>query len=279
MNTKIAIQGFEASFHEIATRKYFGKSVDFVYCATFQALFREMEGNSTDFAVMAIENSVAGSILPNYARLRDSRLRIVGEVYLHIEMNLMALPGTKIEDIKEVHSHPMALLQCHNFFRDNAHIQLTESLDTALSAQEIGKNKIKNRGAIGSNAASDLYGLEIIRSSIETNKRNFTRFLVLQREDKKNAYVPKVIDKSSWSFRTANEPGSLAKVMTILGEKDINLTKVQSLPVLGEEWRYYFYADLEFDNIEKYHQAITESNSFISELKILGEYQQGEKYL
>ncbi len=279
MKNRIAIQGFEASFHEIATRKYFGEDVNFVYCATFQGLFNEMEGTKTDFAVMAIENSVAGSILPNYARLRDSKLRIVGEVYLHIEMNLMALPGSSIESIKEVHSHPMALLQCAAFFRKNGQMQLTESLDTALSAKEIADGGIVGRAAVGSKAASELYGLEIVKSSIETNKRTSTCFLINQKEGENEAKPTGIIDNASWSFRTANEPGSLAKALTILGEHNINLTKVQSLPVLGEEWRYYFYADLEFDDVDKYQAAIIASQPFMSELKILGEYEQGEKYL
>lgn len=280
MKIKVVIQGFQASFHEIAAFKFFGSDIETIECDTFQALFEYMEDNgAADFAIMAIENSVAGSILPNYARLRESNLEIFGEVYLRIEMNLMALKGQKLEEIQEVHSHPMALLQCQQFFRNHPHIQLVESKDTALSAEEIQIHHIKGRGALGSERAAELYGLEILGKSIETNKRNFTRFLALKRVgDKPYGNLP-APDKASLSFRTSHHPGSLAAALATMAKYGINLSKIQSLPVLGEEWQYYMYADLEFEKIEDYRQMMVELQPITSDLKVLGEYKQGEKYL
>lgn len=276
MGNKIAIQGFKASFHEVAAKKYFGHDIEPVECLTFEHLFDVMRKGEADMAVMAIENSVAGSILPNYARLRDSRLQIVGEVYIRIEMNLMAMPGQKIPDLKEVHSHPIAILQSSKFFRNHPNILIVESNDTALSAMEISEKKIMGRGALASKEAAEMYGLEILAAGVETNKRNFTRFLVLQDE----SLVSRTeISKASWSFRTAHASGSLAKALTILGNYDINLTKIQSLPVLGEEWKYYFHGDLEFINPDSYLKAKQEVSPYIYELKVLGEYKSGEKYL
>lgn len=276
MKKVIAIQGFEGSFHELAAKKYFGEEIDIIPCESFQSLFLEMEKGTVDYAVMAIENSVAGSILPNYARLRDSNWKIIGEIFLRIEMSLMALKGQKLEDILEVHSHPMALLQCSAFFKEHPHIKLIESTDTALSAQIINENQIMHRGALAGAHVAKLYNLEILAQGIESNKRNFTRFLVL---DKKSLSHEISITKASWSFRANHNPGSLAKVLTILGAHDINLTKIQSLPVLGEEWKYFFYADLEFDNIENYKKAKKEIKPYLFNLEILGEYKQGEKLL
>ncbi|MEZ5002730.1 MAG: prephenate dehydratase [Chitinophagales bacterium] len=280
MINKVAIQGFEASFHEAAAHKFFGDHISTVHCLTFDKLFDVMQKKQADLAVMAIENSVAGAILPNYARLRASNLEIVGEVFIRIEMNLMALVGQSIDDIIEVHSHPIALLQCAKFFREHPSIRIVESNDTALSAKEIADQTIKGRAALASKNAAKLFGLEIIAPGIETNKRNFTRFLVLKNVNDAFETLPQSnVSKASWSFRTAHTPGSLAKILTILGDHNINLTKIQSLPVLGSEWTYYFYADLEFDQEAQYQKAKTILNSHTVDLKILGEYAQGEKYL
>ena len=277
---KIAIQGFKASFHEIATLKYLGRDIQTIECDTFQKLFDSMkEGGAADYAVMAIENSVAGSILPNYARLREADLEIFGEIYLRIEMNLMALPGQTIEDIKEVHSHPMALLQCNQYFRQYPHIQLIESKDTALSAIEIIEQGIKGRGAIGSRQVAESFGLEIIAQGIETNKRNFTRFLALKRIGDKTPIQLETPNKASLSFRALHRPGSLSAALSAMAIFGMNLTKIQSLPVLGEEWEYYMYADLEFDDYESYKEMLKVVKPLTKDLKILGEYSQGEKYL
>lgn len=278
MKPKIAIQGFEASFHEITALQFFGNEIETVECATFHKLFDVMEKGEADFAVCAIENSLAGSILPNYAHLRNSNLEIVGEVYLRIEMNLMALPNQTIEQIEEIHSHPMALLQCQGFFENYPQIQLVESNDTALSAKEIKEKHIKHRAAVASKRAAELYDLEIIAADIHDNKRNFTRFLILCQQSTVESQRS-AINKSSISFRAHHTAGSLAKVLTIIGNHNINLTKIQSLPVVGEEWQYYMYADLEFDDADEYKKMLIEIEPLTKELKILGEYTQGNKIL
>ena len=273
---KVAIQGFEASFHEIAALQFFGNEIETVECASFPKLFNVMENDEADFAICAIENSLAGSILPNYASLRNSDLKIFGEVYLQIEMNLMALPNQTIEQIEEIHSHPMALLQCRSYFDNYPDIQLVESNDTALSAKEIKQNHIKHRAAVASKRAAEVFELDIIAADIHDNKRNFTRFLVLGKNNAK-LVSPSVVNKSSISFRAHHTAGSLAKVLTSIGNYNINLTKIQSLPVIGEEWQYYMYADVEFENIDEYKKMLNEIDPLTKELKILGEYKQGEK--
>jgi prephenate dehydratase len=280
MKPKIAIQGFEASFHEIVAIQYFGADIETVECATFPKLFSVMENGQADYAVCAIENSLAGSILPNYAHLRNSNLEIIGEVYLRIEMNLMALPNQSIDQIEEIHSHPMALLQCQGFFENYPNIQLVESNDTALSAREIKEKHIKHRAAVASKRAAELFGLEIIAADIHDNKRNFTRFLILAQRHPElvsGSSSASTINKSSISFRAHHTAGSLAKVLTVIGNHSINLTKIQSLPVVGEEWQYYMYADLEFEDVDSYKKMLLEIEPLTKELKILGEYTQGKK--
>jgi prephenate dehydratase len=282
MKPKIAIQGFEASFHEIVAIQYFGADIETVECATFPKLFSVMENGQADYAVCAIENSLAGSILPNYAHLRNSNLEIIGEVYLRIEMNLMALPNQSIDQIEEIHSHPMALLQCQGFFENYPNIQLVESNDTALSAREIKEKHIKHRAAVASKRAAELFGLEIIAADIHDNKRNFTRFLILAQRHPElvsGSSSASTINKSSISFRAHHTAGSLAKVLTVIGNHSINLTKIQSLPVVGEEWQYYMYADLEFEDVDSYKKMLLEIEPLTKELKILGEYAQGNKIL
>jgi prephenate dehydratase len=275
MNEIVAIQGFQASFHETAAMHFFGGEVETLECATFPQLFSAMKDGEARFAVCAFENSLAGSILPNYALLRNSELEIFGEVYLCIEMNLMALPGQIVRQIKEIHSHPMAFLQCQEFLDNHPHIQLVESSDTALSAREISEFRIENRAAIAGRRAAEVFGLDIIAADIHDNKRNFTRFLVLRRRGE-NRDVPG-FNKSSISFRTTHLPGSLAKILTVIAACEINLNKIQSLPVIGEEWHYYFYVDLRFENREDYRKMLGKIEPLTTDLKILGEYRQGEK--
>jgi prephenate dehydratase len=208
MKPKIAIQGFEASFHEIVAIQYFGADIETVECATFPKLFSVMENGQADYAVCAIENSLAGSILPNYAHLRNSNLEIIGEVYLRIEMNLMALPNQSIDQIEEIHSHPMALLQCQGFFENYPNIQLVESNDTALSAREIKEKHIKHRAAVASKRAAELFGLEIIAADIHDNKRNFTRFLILAQR-----HPELVSGSSSASTISTNLPFRFARII------------------------------------------------------------------
>lgn len=278
MKTKIAIQGFKASFHEIAAIKFFGEEIETVECESFTKLFDVMANKQADFAVCAIENSLAGSLLNNYANIGNSNLEIIGEVYLRIGMNLMALEGQKIEDLEEVHSHPIALLQCRNFFRNYPNIQIVESSDTALSAEEIYKNQIKKRGAVASKRAAKINHLEILAEDIHDNKRNFTRFLILEDKSKINSRS-EFINKASISFRAFHTPGSLAKILTVIGEHQINLTKIQSLPVIGEEWQYYMYADLEFEDKNAYQTMKKQIEPLCKELNILGEYERGKKII
>lgn len=274
MNKRVAIQGALASFHETAALEFFGEEIEIVECATFPQLFNVMKTGDADYAVCAFENAIAGSILPNYARLRNTNLEIFGEVYLCIEMNLMALAEQKLEDIEEIHSHPMAFLQCEDFLSEYPNIQLVESKDTASSAKEIKEHHIKHRAAIASRRAAEVFDLEVIAADIHDNKRNFTRFLALRR---RNGELVRGINKSSISFRASHQPGSLAKILTTIGDYGINLNKIQSLPVLGEEWKYYFYVDLRFEEFADYRKMMDEIEPLTRDLKILGEYQQGAK--
>lgn len=276
---KVAIQGVKASFHEIAAFKFFGRDISTVMCDTFWELFNTIERKTSDYGVVAIENTVAGSILPNYALLRDSEASVIGEVYLRIQQNLLALPNQKIEEITEVHSHPMAILQCQEFFEKYyPHIKLQESADTALSALEIREKNLKGIGAIASLQASEVYNLEVLAEGIETNKRNYTRFLVIQNND---SLLPKetVPNKASICFNLADKKGSLASVLTKLMSFDVNLTKIQSLPLIGYEWEYFFHLDLEFDEYANYKNAMESISKETNELNVLGEYNRGMKYL
>lgn len=272
MNKRVAIQGGLASFHDTAALEFFGENIETLECTTFPQLFNALKTGEVDYAICAFENAIAGSILPNYARLRNTNLEIFGEVYLCIEMNLMALAGQKLEDIEEIHSHPMAFLQVEEFLSKYPNIQLVESSDTALSAKEIKDNQIKKRAAIAGKRAAKVFDLEIIASDIHDNKRNFTRFLALRR---RNGELIREINKSTISFRSAHTPGSLAKILTVMGEYDINLNKIQSLPVIGEEWKYYFYVDLRFESFANYRKMMDEIEPLTRDLKILGEYSQG----
>lgn len=271
---KVTIQGYEGSFHQEAARQFFGKQVEVIPCATFREVVKiGANKKESDGAVMAIENSIAGSILPNYNLLQKSNLKIVGEVYLQIKQNLLVHPGVQLEDIKEVHSHTMALQQCYDFL-DKYKWKLVESEDTALSAKHIAQHKSKHIAAIASKLAAELYGLDIIAPAIQTMKNNYTRFLVLQRE----AIAP-VIDtanKASVNFVTDHSKGSLARVLTQIAEGGINLSKLQSFPIPGSDFKYSFHADMEFDQIDQFQQVIEAIKAYTVELKIYGIYKNGK---
>lgn len=279
MNKKVAIQGFKASFHEIAANKFFGKNIEIVMCETFKEVFNSIERKESNYGVVAIENTVAGSILPNYALLKDYNVKIIGEVYLRIQQNLLALPNQKIEDLIEVRSHQMALLQCQDFFETYyPNIKLIESIDTALSAKDIRDNNLSKIGAIASLEAGETFDLEVLAESIETNKRNYTRFLVIT--EKENIIEEnKNINKASICFNLSDKKGSLANILMSFASLDINLTKIQSSPVLGQEWEYFFHLDLEFDDYAIYKRSLQIIDKNVNELNILGEYTTGEKYL
>lgn len=274
MSLKIAIQGFEGCFHQIAAQHYFPEGVDIAPCLTFNEVARAVQRGEVDAGVMAIENSIAGSILPNYNLLQRSRLFVVGEIYLHIRQHLMMLPGQGLDDIREVHSHPMALLQCMDYLEKHAHWRLVETEDTALSARHVQQHRARHIAAVASRLAADLYGLEIVASNIQTEKKNYTRFLVLSREERKpNGQVP---NKASVYFQTANTHGCLARVLTCIAEEGVNLSKLQSFPIPGSEWQYYFHADMEFRQPEQFDKAMAHIRPVTEKLRVLGLYQKGE---
>ena len=273
---KIAIQGVSGAFHEIAAREFFrDEEIDILPCATFKDLFQSLADDDSLLGIVAIENTIAGSLLQNHNLLRESGCMIIGEHKLRIEHNLAVLPGQKIEDIDEVYSHPIALMQCEDFLDGHRHIKAIESEDTALSAKDIADNKLTRRGAICSALAAEKYGLEIIAKGIETNKRNFTRFLIIA-EPKLAEELTKGVElnKSSLVFTLPHEEGSLAKVLSILSFYHINLTKIQSLPIIGEEWKYQFYINLTFNDYTRYRQSLEAIIPLIRDFQILGEYKE-----
>jgi len=273
MGTKVSIQGYEGSFHQEAARQYFGKDVQVLPCSTFREVIKLAENKKeSDGGVMAIENSIAGSILPNYNLLQKSNLRIVGEVYLHIRQNLIVNPGVTLEDIREVHSHYMALQQCLEYL-DKFNWKLVETEDTALSAKHIHTHKSKHIAAIASKLAAELYGLHIIAPSIHTMKNNYTRFLILQREEQVTT-IDKA-DKASVNFHTDHSKGSLAKVLSTIADGGINLSKLQSFPIQGSNFKYSFHADMEFEGLEQFYNVIERIKPLTEEVKIYGVYKRG----
>jgi prephenate dehydratase len=270
---RIAIQGYEGSFHQLAAQLFYGKEVEVIPCDTFREVIKiAANKKESDGGVMAIENSIAGSILANYNLLQKSTLKIVGEIYLQIRQNLLVNRGVKLEDIREVHSHTMALQQCYEFL-DKYKWKLMETDDTALSAKHIHQHKSKHIAAIASKLAAELYELDVIAPNIQTLKNNYTRFLVLQREDA--AIAVENADKASVNFHTDHSRGSLAKVLTTIAEGGINLSKLQSSPIPGSEFKYSFHADMEFDSAEQFNKVIETIKPLTAALKIYGVYKRG----
>ena len=271
----IAIQGVKGSFHHVVAQRYYGDKLSLLECETFDATVKSLLDVDADQALMAIENSIAGSIIPNYALIDQNDLQIVGEYSLSIHHNLMALPGESIADLKEVHSHPMALLQCKEFFKAYPHIRLVESEDTADEAQRIFDNKIQGVGAIASKEAATLYGLDILAPSIQTIKNNVTRFVIVQ---KKGVLIDKNdINKAALKFTLDHQRGSLAAVLNVMSDCQLNLTKIQSLPVIETPGKYAFFVDVTFDEFEFYDKARKLITIMASQFKILGEYAQHKK--
>ena len=273
MDRKIAIQGVKGCFHEQAARLFYEgqgcSSPEIVECAEFDDLYKSLSRGQAQAAVMAIENTVSGGLLPNFELLRKYDRKIKGEVFLRIQQNLMALPGQKIDDIKEVRTHYMAINQTREFFKDYPWIRLVESEDTAKSAADVAQNNLLGVGAVASELAADLYNLEVLAHSIETYKQNFTRFLILD----DGLEVDKAqVNKASWCFTLNHKPGSLAHVLTILSFYDMNLTRIQSLPIPGQEWQYFFYVDIKFEDYLRYEQALSAVRPLMEDLNILGEY-------
>jgi len=275
--TRVAIQGAYGAFHEMAALHYFeNDDIEIVPGSTFKQVFKNLKNQDADFGIMAIGNMVAGSIIPNYKLLNESNMQVVGEIFLRIELNLVALPGQTINDITEVHSHPMAILQCQDFFEQHPHIKSVDSGDTAYCARQISKEQQKGIGAIASAQAAKQYGLEIIIPGIESNKKNYTRFLILQDKQNGDNGTNKEVNKSSITFALAHEIGSLSKVLSLFSFFHINLSKIQSVPIIGRNWEYQFYVDLEFDDYQKYRQSLESVKPFTSGLEILGEYKRGK---
>jgi prephenate dehydratase len=271
---KVAIQGIKGSFHHIVAEQYFGKNIDLLECLSFSEMPILLQEKKADVLIMAIENSIAGAILPNYALIDDYQLTICGEYHLPIQHNLMALEGQHIEDIKEVYSHPMALLQCHKFFKDYPFIKLIEDKDTASVAKRIQENKLKGVGAIASKLAAKTYSLQILAPGIQTIKENATRFFILNNGKNKSSVSS---NKASIKFITSNDTGSLAEVLSILAKHELNLSKIQSMPVIDTPWKYAFFADFIFNSYADYFNAINEVKTKVEELKILGEYNKGKR--
>jgi prephenate dehydratase len=273
MNKKVSIQGHQGSFHQEAARQFFGKQVEVIPCATFREVVKIASNKKeSDGGVMAIENSIAGSILPNYNLLQKSNLRIVGEIYLHIAQNLMVNPGVTLKDIREVHSHPMAIQQCLEYL-DKYDWKLVETEDTALSAKHIHQHRSKHIAAIASKLAAELYGLNMIAPNIQTMKKNYTRFLIIQREEATTKIEN--ADKASVNFHTDHSRGSLARVLTKIADGGINLSKLQSFPIPGSDWEYSFHADMEFDTMEQFNNVIENIKAITAGLKIYGVYKKG----
>ena len=278
MSKRIAIQGYKGCFHEQAARLFYApvipseveESLSVVECDTFEGLYTAMEKGRADAAVMAIENTVSGGLLHNFDLLRKKDRRVKGEVYLRIGQNLMALPGQRIEDLREVRTHYMAINQTRPWFEKNAPwIKLTESEDTAKSAAQLAASGEKGIGAVASELAARLYGLELLATGIETHKQNFTRFLILDDA----LEVPQTqIDKALLCFTLPHKPGSLAQILTILSFYEMNLTRIQSLPIPGREWQYFFYIDIKFADYLRYTQALAAVRPLIEDLEVLGEY-------
>ena len=273
---RIAIQGVSGAFHEIAAREYFnGEELELVPCITFRDIFTEAEKDQALIGIMAIENTIAGSLLPNHNLLKYSNLQIAGEHKLHISHQLAALPGQSLSDIKEVWSHPMALMQCELFLDTLPRARNVEHDDTALAAKEIRDKKLTGIAAICSTLATEMYGLEILAPSIETNKRNFTRFLILAQGDMlKEVQKNNCINKASLVFVLPHSEGRLSQVLSVLSFYQINLTRIQSLPIVGREWEYQFYIDLTFVDYQRYCQSIDAILPLVSDLKVLGEYKE-----
>ncbi|HYI76367.1 MAG TPA: prephenate dehydratase [Chryseolinea sp.] len=269
---RIAIQGITTSFHEVAAMTYFDEPVDTVECLTFHQLCERLKNGDADRAVMAIENSIAGSILPNYFLLQEYHFSIIGELYLPIHMHLLALPGVTLKDIKTIESHPMAIRQCAEYLHDLSNVEIRESDDTALSAKRVSELKLKDTAAIANEYAAKKFGLEILDKRIETHKKNFTRFLILTKRSNGKAES----NKASISFEVANEVGSLAEALMTLKNHSINLTKIQSIPIIGRPSEYSIHIDVEWRKRKNYDDAIQLVLRQVKNLNVLGEYKKAK---
>ena len=269
MKKKIGIQGIRGSFHHIAVENYFDKEIKLCEYLSFEDMILSLSKNEIQYALMAIENSTAGSIIPNYALIDEYNINIVGEHYLEISHNLMALKGQSLDDIKEIHSHPMALLQCRDFLKENPSIKLVEEKDTANVAKKISNTKTMGIGAIASKLAAKIYDLNLIKEDIQSIKKNQTRFVVLKKD---NSLDRLQINKASLKFELDHKRGSLATILNVLSDCKLNLTKIQSMPKIETPWRYSFFVDVTFENLDNYLKAKSIIQIMAKEFKVLGEY-------
>lgn len=275
MNKRVTIQGVAGCYHDAAAREYFkGEDITTIPCDSFPEMFDVLDNDASLIGILAIENTIAGSLLQNHELLRRSNLQIVGEYKMRISHVLAALPGQSIDELSEVNSHSMALMQCEQFLRRHPNLKMVEKFDTAGSAKEISEDKLLGHGAVCGEYAANLYGLNILEYGIETNKRNFTRFLIIADPLVAGELRPREeqLNKSSIVFTLPHTHGALSKVLTIFSFYDINLSKIQSLPIIGREWEYRFYVDLTFDSYVRYRQSIDAVRPLINDFRILGEY-------
>ncbi|HCT30686.1 MAG TPA: hypothetical protein DIW31_08095 [Bacteroidales bacterium] len=274
MKKIVSIQGIRGAFHQEAAERYFGSTIEINECITFRQLVESVEMGEAHYGIMAIENSLVGSILPNYALIRESSLQITGEIYIGIVQNLIAHHGESIDSISEVRSHPMALAQCADFFLKHPSIRLVECEDTALCAKQIAELKLRGVATVASENAAREYGLDVIAPSIESNKENYTRFLIL--EKKSLPTIQSGANKASITFTAKHKPGSLLHILKPFADNGINMTMLQSLPIVGSKWEYVFHADLVFDSILKFQAVLEIAKEHTSSLKILGLYRSHE---
>lgn len=277
----VTIQGIPGCYHDAAARQYFylrhpGTEIDVLACDSFNEMFERLDSDRSLVGIMAIENTIAGALLQNHELLRKSSISVVGEHKMRISHSLAALPGQTIDDIVEVNSHPMALMQCEEYIRQHPWMKMIETFDTAGSAEMISRQQLKGHAAVCGRYAAELYHLDVLDESIETNKRNFTRFLILAHSQAARQLRPREqdLDKASIVFTLPHTQGALSKVLTILTFYDMNLSKIQSMPILGHEWEYRFYVDLTFSDYGRYLQAIDAVRPLITDFKTLGEYSQ-----
>ena len=276
---RIAIQGIKGSYHDMAAHYFFeNEDIELICCSTFEEVFATVKDDSTVIGMAAIENTIAGSLLHNYELLRNSGLSIIGEHKLRISHSLLCLPEDDWDDLKEVNSHPVALMQCREFLGHHPRLKVVEADDTAGSAEAISREQLHGHAAICSKFAAPLYGMKVLEEGIETNKHNFTRFLVFCQPQRVNLLRDiRKANKASLVFTLPHEQGALSQVLSILSFYKLNLTKIQSLPFVGKEWQYMFYVDLAFDDYTLYSQSIEAITPLTKELKILGEYQDGRQ--
>jgi prephenate dehydratase len=269
---KVAIQGINGSLHEQVAHEYFGNAIEIMACKTFQDSAKQLYKGKVDAVVMAIENSIAGALIPNYALIDDYNFDVVGEYFLKISLNLMALAGQKMEDIKEVHSHPIALLQCAKFLEKHKHIKLIESSDTAITAKKIQEEKLKGIAALAGISAANVYSLEILAPEVQSVESSVTRFVILQNKSPENK---ENCNKVSMKFELNDTPGSLATILNVMNNCGLNLTKIQSMPIVEKPFQYSFFVDVTFEDYTNFEKAKSVIEIMTTHFKILGEYQQG----